>query len=73
MYCQRDIEGESKCQNQCEHCKVYFAPLEGKPELTHHEKLVLSNATDLRDNHTIEKDGYYIKIKPIDPNKKFRL
>ena len=25
--CQRDIEGESQCVDQCEHCKKYYAPL----------------------------------------------
>ena len=28
FYCQRDIEGDSKCEEQCEHCKEYYAPLE---------------------------------------------
>lgn len=28
FYCQRDIEMESKCEKQCEHCKEYYAPLE---------------------------------------------
>lgn len=28
MKCQRDIEGESKCSEQCDHCKEYYAPLE---------------------------------------------
>ena len=28
FYCQRDIEGESICEEQCEHCKEYYAPLE---------------------------------------------
>lgn len=28
FYCQRDIEGESICDNQCEHCKEYYKPLE---------------------------------------------
>ena len=30
FYCQRDIEGESKCKEQCDHCKEYYAPLENK-------------------------------------------
>ena len=25
--CQRDIEGESKCDNSCEHCQEYYKPL----------------------------------------------
>ena len=29
FYCQRDIEMEAKCDEQCEHCKEYYAPLEG--------------------------------------------
>ena len=28
FYCQRDIEGESKCDTQCDHCKEYYSPLE---------------------------------------------
>lgn len=28
FYCQREIEGESKCKYQCEHCKEYYQPLE---------------------------------------------
>ena len=28
MYCQRDIENQSICENQCVHCKSYYAPLE---------------------------------------------
>jgi hypothetical protein len=28
FYCQREIEGRSKCTNQCEHCKEYYKPLE---------------------------------------------
>lgn len=28
MYCQRDIEDESICDVQCEHCKLYYEPLE---------------------------------------------
>lgn len=27
-YCQREIEEKSKCEEQCEHCKTYYAPLE---------------------------------------------
>jgi len=27
FYCQRDIEGESQCTDQCSHCKKYYAPL----------------------------------------------
>ena len=30
FYCQRDIEGESKCKEQCDHCKEYYAPLENE-------------------------------------------
>ena len=25
--CQRDIEGESQCTNQCKHCEEYYDPL----------------------------------------------
>ena len=28
FYCQRDIEGESICEEQCDHCKEYYKPLE---------------------------------------------
>ena len=28
FYCQREIERESKCTYQCEHCKEYYKPLE---------------------------------------------
>ena len=28
FYCQRDIEGESKCKGQCVHCKEYYSTLE---------------------------------------------
>jgi hypothetical protein len=27
-YCQRKIEGKSKCKTQCDHCKEYYKPLE---------------------------------------------
>lgn len=28
FYCQREIEGESKCINQCSHCKEYYKELD---------------------------------------------
>jgi len=28
VYCQRDIEGKSKCLSQCEHCKGYYKLLD---------------------------------------------
>lgn len=28
FYCQAHIEGKSKCETQCDHCKEYFKPLE---------------------------------------------
>ena len=28
FYCQRDIEGQSICDSQCEHCEEYYRPLE---------------------------------------------
>ena len=28
FYCQQDIEVEYMCDNQCDHCKVYYEPLE---------------------------------------------
>ena len=28
FYCQRDIEGNSICKIQCDHCKAYYKPLE---------------------------------------------
>ena len=27
FYCQREIEGQSICDKQCEHCKEYYKPL----------------------------------------------
>jgi len=27
-YCQKDIEGDRKCYDQCDHCKEYYKPLE---------------------------------------------
>jgi hypothetical protein len=27
-YCQREIEGQSECKQQCNHCKEYYYPLE---------------------------------------------
>jgi hypothetical protein len=30
FYCQQEIERESKCTYQCEHCKEYYKPLEKK-------------------------------------------
>jgi len=29
-YCQREIEGQSICDKQCEHCKEYYSPLENQ-------------------------------------------
>lgn len=34
------------------------------------DRLILSNSIDLVDNHTIEKEGNYFVIKPIDKTKK---
>lgn len=28
MYCQSEIEGGKMCKTQCDHCKLYYAPLE---------------------------------------------
>ena len=28
FYCQREIEGQSKCKTQCDHCKEYYKPLD---------------------------------------------
>ena len=28
FYCQRSIEDEDKCSEQCEHCRGYYAPLQ---------------------------------------------
>jgi hypothetical protein len=30
FYCQRQIEGESMCIEQCDHCREYYKPLESK-------------------------------------------
>ena len=32
FYCQREIEFESQCIIQCDHCKEYYKPLEEKYE-----------------------------------------
>jgi hypothetical protein len=29
-YCQREIEMETKCDGQCDHCKNYYSPIETK-------------------------------------------
>ena len=29
-YCQSEIEGQSICDKQCDHCKEYYAPLENQ-------------------------------------------
>lgn len=34
------------------------------------DRLILSNSIDLKDNHTIEEEGNYLIIKPIDKTKK---
>ena len=28
FYCQREIEDETKCEEQCDHCKEYYKPIE---------------------------------------------
>lgn len=28
FYCQSEIEGDGKCDKQCNHCKEYYKPLE---------------------------------------------
>ena len=30
FYCQRDIEGKSKCDNTCDHCNEYYKPLKNQ-------------------------------------------
>lgn len=30
FYCQREIEFESKCNTQCDHCKEYYKPISKK-------------------------------------------
>jgi hypothetical protein len=32
-YCQREIEEQDKCKTQCDHCKVYYRPLEDEISL----------------------------------------
>jgi len=32
MKCQRDIEGNSKCPEQCDHCKTYYVFMYLNPE-----------------------------------------
>lgn len=36
------------------------------------ERLDLSNSIDLTNNHTIETDGHYLVIKPIDKTKRMK-
>ncbi len=40
FYCQRDIEGESICEAQCEHCQEYYKPLE-QPEINIKELAII--------------------------------
>ena len=47
MYCQRDIEGESKCDVQCEHCAEYYS---GIDPLTV-DDLIKEAAIRYADNH----------------------
>lgn len=28
FYCQREFEEKSKCKYQCDHCEIYYKPLE---------------------------------------------
>ncbi len=30
FYCQREIECNTPCKDQCEHCKIYYSPIESK-------------------------------------------
>jgi hypothetical protein len=30
MYCQMEIEDQDPCEEQCEHCKIYYSPLENE-------------------------------------------
>jgi len=43
FYCQRQIEGLSKCDVQCEHCKEYYKPLE-----TYHKSKKVKNFDNIR-------------------------
>jgi len=49
-YCQKEIEEQSKCKIQCEHCKEYYKPLEAKEEETVEqyvdEQISLGNVQD---------------------------
>lgn len=33
-YCQSEIESNGKCEQQCDHCKEYYEPLESKSVLS---------------------------------------
>jgi hypothetical protein len=52
--------------------KINKVTFEKAISLSIEERLKLSGAIDLRDNHTIEKDGHYMIIKPIDKTKVFK-
>ena len=44
-YCQREIEEETRCKIQCDHCKSYYAPLEN------------NDAIGIKDNMGVKKNG----------------
>jgi hypothetical protein len=41
IYCQRKEELQKKCKTQCDHCKIYYAPMEEfhKKDITEYRKL----------------------------------
>ena len=57
FYCQRDIEGESICDEQCEHCKEYYAPIEKLKNMTPQEikKLKEKKAKIVKEKQTVKK------------------
>ena len=42
-YCQRDVEGQSKCIEQCNHCKIYYYPLEQERKMEDLKEWVENN------------------------------
>lgn len=42
-YCQRDVEGQSKCKQACDHCKIYYYPLEQERKMEDLKEWVENN------------------------------
>lgn len=71
-YCQRQIEGKSKCTEQCDHCKEYYAPLEdeiknsAKFKRTHKDVIIQNIQMDDRD--FVVEHIFYYAYKHMDEN-----